>query len=480
MDRRRFLAAAGTALLGGCAFGGSDGAPTETPTPAPDETPTATPDETPASENVDPESVVERVRAADRIVEFETAPLTASLVERSWTQTTDGLKFHYSLVEPETPDSPAVVWAAIENAQAYEQTFRPDRVPGFDGSATIVPTENHDLLGYSVGVTRGDDGRWRRNADLREWREDPVIIGAGGVVFGEYHLVAGDPITPGRYDNGPSGDVRFTVTVWPTDAPGPDGESAFEGRSVPEPPFGGPVVWYHEADAGTEVYLEPSTERVTAPGRVEFTLRNYARQRVSISDGPLFKLVEGSWYRVKSGGVGAIEVEPGETTRTTLGLFDGQSTTDDYWYVGHLGGGRYAYTINRGGQERRYAAMFDLEAPTVSPGLEEGVDVERDGEEVVVTTPEWNDADKHSPRSELIVERTDRDADRRVVAEQLFRRRFRAYRNTLPAFEPGVERLLLRTDWSTVDETAGLDDLELTVAYDGERFHVEGENPYTE
>ena len=118
MDRRRFLAAAGTALLGGCAFGGSDGASTETPTPAPDETPTATPDETPASENVDPESVVERVRAADRIVEFETAPLTASLVERSWTQTTDGLKFHYSLVEPETPDSPAVVWAAIEIGRA--------------------------------------------------------------------------------------------------------------------------------------------------------------------------------------------------------------------------------------------------------------------------------------------------------------------------------------------------------------------------
>ena len=67
--------------------------------------------------------------------------------------------------------------------------------------------------------------------------------------------------------------------------------------------------------------------------------------------------------------------------------------------------------------------------------------------------------------------------ERRVVAEQLFRRRFRAYRNTLPAFEPGVERLLLRTDWSTVDETAGLDDRELTVAYDGERFHVEGETP---
>jgi hypothetical protein len=480
MNRRRFLATAGVSLLGGCAFRETDETPTGTPTPVSQGTPTTEATVTPASDGAGSGSVVTRVRAADRIVEFETAPLTASLVGRSRTQTADGLKFHYSLVEPETPDSPAVVWAAIENAQAYEQIFRPDRVPGFDGSATIVPTENHDLLGYSVGVTRGDDGRWRRNADLREWREDPVIIGAGGVVFGEYHLVAGDPITPGRYDNGPSGDVRFTVTVWPTDAPGPDGESAFEGRSVPEPPFGGPVVWYHEADAGTEVYLEPSTERVTAPGRVEFTLRNYARQRVSISDGPLFKLVEGSWYRVKSGGVGAIEVEPGETATTTLGLFDGPSTTDKYWYVGHLGGGRYAYIINRGGQERRCAAMFDLEAPAVSPGLEEGVDVERDGEEVVVTTPEWNDADKHSPRSELIVERTDRDADRRVVAEQLFRRRFRAYRNTLPAFEAGVERVVLRTDWSTVDETAGLDDLELTVAYDGERFHVEGENPYTE
>jgi len=447
MDRRRFLAAAGTALLGGCAFGGSDGASTETPTPAPDETPTATPDETPASENVDPESVVEQVRSADRIVDFETAPLTASLVESHQVRTPDGLGFHYSLVEPETPDSPALVWAAIENRREYEQTFLPTRVPGFDGSATIVPTENHDLLGYSVGVTRGDDGRWRRNADLREWREDPVIIGAGGVVFGEYHLVAGDPITPGRYDNGSSGDVRFIVTVWPTDAPGPEGKSVFEGRAVPEPPFGGPAVWYHDADAETEVYLEPSDERVTAPARVEFTLHNHARERVDITDGPLFKLVEGAWYRVKSGvPISALEVEPGETATTTLDLFDGPSTTDEYWYVGHLGGGRYAYTANRGSQKRQYAAMFDLEAPAVSPGLEEDADIERDGEEVVVTMPERNDAGGHSARTELTFERTDADPDRGLLPEQLFRRRFRAYRNALPAFESGIERVLLRTD----------------------------------
>jgi hypothetical protein len=414
-------------------------------------------------------------------VEFETAPLTASLVERSRTQTADGLDFHYSLVEPETPDSPAVVWEAVENPREYEQTFRPTRLPGFDGAGAVVPADDHELLGYSVAVARGEDGRWRRSVDLREWRREPVTVAAGGAVFGAYHVVADEPITPGKYENGVAGDDGFTLVVWPTDAPGPDGESAFEGRTVPELPFGGPTTWYHEADAGTEIYLVPSAERAAVPARFEFTLHNYARERVGITDGPLFKLVEGAWYRVRSGvPLAPLRVEPGETTTTTLELFGSAPMTDDYWDVGHLGGGRYAYTVYRGGHERRYAAMFDLEAPAVSPTPEAGIDVDRDDETVVVTTPEWGDADEHSPRSELTVERTDRDADRRVVAEQLFRRRFRAYRNALLAFEPGVERVVLRTDWSTVVETAGLDDLELTVAYDGERFRVAGEDPLRE
>ena len=90
--------------------------------------------------------------------------------------------------------------------------------------------------------------------------------------------------------------------------------------------------------------------------------------------------------------------------------------------------------------------MFDFEVPAVSPGLEEDADLERDGEEAVITMPEWSDADEHSPRTELVFERTDADPDRGLLPEQLFRRRFRAYRNALPAFEPGIERVLLRTD----------------------------------
>jgi hypothetical protein len=76
-----------------------------------------------------------------------------------------------------------VVWEAVENPREYEQTFRPTRLPGFDGAGAVVPADDHELLGYSVAVARGEDGRWRRGTDLREWRREPVTVAAGGAVF---------------------------------------------------------------------------------------------------------------------------------------------------------------------------------------------------------------------------------------------------------------------------------------------------------
>ena len=56
----------------------------------------------------------------------------------------------------------------------------------------------------------------------------------------------------------------------------------------------------------------------------------------------------------------------------------------------------------------------------------------------------------------------------------------RGYRNALPLFEDGVERVVLRADRHVVGDTVDYDELEATVAYGGQRFHVEGEDPLRE
>jgi hypothetical protein len=147
--------------------------------------------------------------------------------------------------------------------------------------------------------------------------------------------------------------------------------------------------------------------------------------------------------------------------------------------VGHLGGGRYAYRVGFGREGETHAALFDLKTPAVEPSPDDDVEIERDGDEVVVTTPLWNH-DEHPPDAELVFERTDRDPDRRLVAEQLFRRPLRGYRNALPLFEDGVERIVLRADRHVVGDTVDYDELEATVAYGGETVRVQGEDPIGE
>lgn len=56
----------------------------------------------------------------------------------------------------------------------------------------------------------------------------------------------------------------------------------------------------------------------------------------------------------------------------------------------------------------------------------------------------------------------------------------RGYRNALPPFNDGVERVVLRADRHVVGDTVGYEELETTIAYDGERFRVEAEDSLRE
>jgi hypothetical protein len=254
---------------------------------------------------------------------------------------------------------------------------------------------------------------------------------------------------------------------------------------VPELPMGESTAWYHEADASTAVYLLPSAERVEAPACIEFELRNRSYERLSGNpyDWTLFKLVDGGWFRIDPWAIPQplSYVQPGETDRSELSLFHGDAMAcDEGRSVGYLGGGRYAYRVGHSRGEETQAALFDLDAPAVSPEPDDDVTVERDGEELVVTMPEWND-DEHPPQAEIVFERAeDADPDRRLIPEQLFRHPMVGFRNTLPLFAEGIERITLRTDRHVVGRTTGYDSLETTVEYEGETFHATGEDPLRE
>ena len=495
MKRRRFLATSGIALLGGCTFGDFGGSPTEMPTvtPAPSDESTGTPSGNPGEA---PSVTADELRER-RVVEFETAPLTVALYGRR--RINGRVRATYGISEPATADSPAVVHALVENGGGFERTFALRRIPGFwnppsargeddRGTVYLAPTENHDLAESVPEVRRDEAGRWRLADDGREWLPERLTLEPDEAVLGEYHLVASDdaddpPLVADEYRFLYQGE-GFTVSVWETDAPGPESGSTFEDPQVPPLPNAETVAWYHEANAGTEVYLQPSDERVEAPACIEYELRNRSDERIAGNpyDWTLYKLDDGEWFRIAPWFINQplARIPPGDSDESELSLFHSDPMAcEDGRGVGHLGGGRYAYRVGFGREGETHAALLDLEAPAVSPTPDDDAEIERDGDEVVVTTPVWND-EEHPPDAELVFERTDRDPDRRLVAEQLFRRPMRGYRNALPLFEDGVERVVLRTDRHVVGDTVDYDELEATVAYGGQRFHVEGEDPLRE
>lgn len=497
MNRRGFLATTGIALFSGCTFDSNPGDPsnTGTPTETPSETPTDSP--TPEEPALSAEDLRER-----RVVDFENVPLTVAVFGG---RTINGrIDTVYGISEPATDDSPAVVHALIRNNNSFEQTFHLRRIPGFwdppsthrvpesgdrGGPVYLAPTENHALAESVPEVTQDDSGYWRLATSSREWFPETATLAPDETILGEYYLVGSDdtsnePLGVGRYEFLYQGE-GFVVSVWETDAPGPSAESTHAGADVPNLPDAEEMAWYHEADASTPVYLQPSAEHVEAPACIDFDLENRSHERLSGNpySWGLYKLVGGEWFRIEPWAIPQplAYVQPGETDESSLALYHGNVLDcDDARSVDHLGGGRYAYRVGYSREEETHAALVDLDAPEVSPSVDDDVDIERDGDELVVTMPEWND-DEHPPNAEIIFERAaSAETDRRLIPEQLFRQPMRGYRNALPLFEESIERLTLRADRHVVGRTTGYDELETTVEYDGETFHVTGEDPLRE
>lgn len=503
MERRRFLATTGIALLGGCTFGATGDTPTSTPLDPPTDTP-GTPTDGPDPSG-DPELTQADLRDR-RVVDFETAPLTVALYGRR--RINGRVTTTYGISEPATADTPAVVHALLENRGTFEQTFNLRRIPGFDdpprvrasgdraadtdrADVYLAPTEDHDLVQHVPDIQQDDNDRWRLTEDAsREWLPKQLTLAPEEAVLGAYYLVGrgaptASPLVVGEYRGHYQGG-GFTISVWNTEAPGPEGPSVHDGASVPPLPNDNEMAWFHEADTSTEVYLESSVETIEAPACIEYELHNHSHEW--LGGNPyrwgLYKLDGNEWFRIEPWAVPvpAARIPPGDSDESELSLFHGDPfDCEDGRGVGHLGGGRYAYHVGFNRDGETHAALVDLEAPAVEPEPDDDVEVARDGGTVVVTMPAWHD-DEHPPRAEIEFARAGAKAaaERRIIPEQLFRRSMTPYRNALLHFRAGVERVVLRADRHAIGDTVGYDALETTVAYEGETFQVESEDPLKE
>lgn len=405
--RRRLLAAlASGATLGGCSSlggGGGDDDRDLTPAPVPtvSETPSgpggAVPTEGAWTERVD----VVALRGADRTVAVHPRPA-------------DDIRLAVGAGFQENGDygGPAVLRVALRNRSAEPMLLSADvpLTPGDtvayqrrgDGRLILRPTSGRQ--GVHLDSTRC----WRSDADAaRDMGAPPADTGEAtsaprtpvdatrlepdAVVARDYWLLGlptGPCLPTGLYTVGTGVDWRFTIAVWPTEAPGPAEDSALADRDPPPLPVRGRTVWFHEATRTTRVHLDPDAESFTAPGTARFVLRNHATEPLVGNPAAyeLLKLVDGDWYSIVPGAVPTPpgRLPPGDRQPWRLALSNAPPESDTEGIpVGHLGGGDYAFRVGlaRRGSARVHAALFGLDAPgaPLGPTPDLRVTRERDG-----------------------------------------------------------------------------------------------------
>lgn len=507
MRRRALLAAlaGGTTLVAGCpstANRGPGTTPDETPSDAPDDTPTdAPPDEGPAF----PDDV--------SIVDLGTAPRTYALAPTRY-HSDDGAEVRVAFDATATADHPARVVAELRNANGFANTFRLEWTPPFGRTTSderllpwgdraddtyrtdlvFAPTANHDLVDDPPAVERAADGFWRLTEDVDQWLPETVRLDPGEAVTGEYALVGrADGVGEGRptgvYEFSRADDYPLAVAVWNTDEPGPPGESRFAGASVPALAGSAPgvpgdasVAWYHEADAATPSYVRPGTERTTLPAAVPFTFVNHARESTGCGHWRLYKLRDGRWFdlgpRVHTADCRI--VRPGGTKTWTLHAFHGAGLDCDGPTFGHLGGGRYAAVAGYGHATSKSAALVEFDADAVDVVATDDASAERAGDTVTVATGRWEDGED-PPSAVLSVRRVESTPDagggepKLLIPEQVMRPRNRGLRNSLAFFEPGVEKVVLRTDERVVEGVVGYESERVRFRFEGREYVAEVE-----
>lgn len=496
MDRRTFLAGVtgGAALLAGCNVGGQG--PTSTPTDG-DGPPAGTPTPT------DPAGTGNDDLFGAAIVDLETADRTYA-VPRTDYHTDDGGRVAMRFTGTATADHPARVRATLTNANPFSNTFRLEWTPPFGrltsdlpypmgrrpvgeysyrASLVFAPTSNHELVDAAPAVHRDADGLWRLAADdgATEWLPERVALDAGETVTGEYALVghpdgAGRGRPPGVYEFSRAEEPPVRVTVWRTSAPGPAGESTFSGATLPPLPGDGDVAWFHDADATTPSFVRPSAERTDLPAAVRFTFLNRAREGTGCGHWGLYKLDGGEWFHLGPfmHTAECRGVAPGETASWTVRAASGElAPCEGAAHFPFLGGGRYAAVGGYGHATAESAALVAIDAPPVEVVPTRDVTTERDGATLTATSDRWRRApdEQGAERAKLVLEGADA-ADRRLIAEEVMRERFRGYRNTLAFAGPDVDTVVLRTDDRVVSRSVGGDGTPRTVRFDGTAYTV--------
>ncbi|WP_247003604.1 hypothetical protein [Halosolutus gelatinilyticus] len=482
MNRRTFLAGtAGVGLLPGCSAVSLPGGDA-------DRSPFGV--DSPDDSNDGDEPDFPGIDDDPTVVDFETAPLTAVVASGPFVNRF-GLSIDF--VEPATPDSPARLAAVLENGRSYDRTIETRRLPLFDDPPSarnderewiyLAPTAETDVAETLPDYHRDEEGRWRVEDVEGDWFPETITLGPDERLTAEFVLLGHhdrgeSAIGPGRYRFA-SGDGAFTIAVWPTGEPGPDGESRF-AEAMPGLPDAEQTAWYHEATPETEVSLRPSTEAVDAPGRIGFELINHGR--TTMAGNPyywrLYKLVEDEWYPIHPWmwTLPLSHLRPGDRDETTLHVFHGESVPcEDARVVDHLGGGRYAYAVGYRRDGETHAAAFDFEAPGLAISPEADAEVDDRGETVAVRLPNYDDARRPAT---ITVTRSDADPDAvddRLLPEQLPRQPFRGFRNAFPLFEDGVTTVRVKTDrWTALQPFDDESGNRRTILYDGRVFDATG------
>lgn len=269
--------------------------------------------------------------------------------------------------------------------------------------------------------------------------------------------------------------------VLSSDEPGPTEASRFAGESVPSPAIGKSVTWFHEADASTQVYVRPSVERARLPANVKFTAFNFTEEEIGCGHWDLYKLVDDRWYHVGPSGHNDYcrDLSPGGSKTWTLHAYPGEASEDGAAVYGHLGGGRYAAVAGYGHTTSASAAMVALVGDPIDVTPTPDVTAERLDGTVSVSSP--RPTDEYAEPATLSVTRADGAEDPEageaseptsLIAEQLFRPRYRALRNALPFFEDGVERVVLHTDDRTAEDVVGHDADVRRVRFEGQSYEA--------
>ncbi|MFD1645014.1 hypothetical protein [Haloarchaeobius litoreus] len=456
MRRRALLSTLATASIAGCNGLTDDGRTTRPPLDVETATPTAT--ESPFREpSVAPTPTTGTEVGPDhRLVSLRAMGVP------------DGLALEAGFVGAATESHPALLWVGLRNVSEADRTVEFGATPpvstyrlrGGDFPLYLVPAPRPEP---TDGV-RLWNACWKTRSQSVVEAEDTtrsVTIPPGATVGGRYGVVVmrgADVCLPtGQYEVVGDGGWTLGLSVFPWRGTAPQ-DSQFEDPSTPALAANDGVVrWFHESDADTTRYLEPSAEQVgLTNGRLRATLHNYGPgSLVHDETWALLHQHEDDWNIVAPLAT-AVEddetvVRPGQRDPTTLGL--GRLPRLDYGDPATVGGlvpGRYAVVYPRvavwSGNRRTgtdvFAALVDLvgDAPDLAPsGMVESTDRVGDRLQVLAT------GDSGPSNAVVTVERTAALPDRSLVLSQVLQ--FEVLRDTLAYLDDDgdLRRVELRT-----------------------------------